>query len=169
VSAPVLHNEALAARTLLSALSSEQDAFAEEDAELVVASETNLVEAIEAALLANAQDAAHIQTLKSIILTMEGRMERKAARIERRKGAILAAMEIVGLQKLELATATVSVGKGQRKVIITDAELIPAEFMREKVERSPDKKAIAEALLGKTPVPGAELSNTMPTLTVRHK
>jgi hypothetical protein len=168
-SPPNLHNEALAARTLLSALSSEQDTFAEEDAELAVASETNLVEAIEAALLANAQDAAHIQTLKSIILTMEGRMERKAARIERRKGAVLAAMEIVGLPKLELATATVSVGKGRRKVIITDAELIPAEFMREKVTRSPDKDAIAEALLGKTQVPGAELSNTMPTLTVRHK
>jgi hypothetical protein len=169
VSAPVLHSEALAARTLLSALSSEQDAFAEEDAELVVASETNLVEAIEAALLANAQDAAHIQTLKSIILTMEGRMERKAARIERRKGAILAAMEIAGLPKLELATATISVGRGQRKVIITDAELIPAEFVRTTTTTAPDKKAIAAALLEKRQVQGAELSNTMPVLTVRSK
>lgn len=164
---PNLHNEALAARTLLAALATDEDQYAEEDAELVVASETNLLEAIEAALLANAQDAAHIQSLKGVVATLEARAERKAARIERRKGAVLAAMEIAGLPKVELASATVTVGKGQRKVIITDAELIPADFMRTTITSAPDKKAIAAALMEKRQIPGAELSNTMPTLTVR--
>jgi hypothetical protein len=164
-----LHDEALAARTLVAELRRVTDDLTDDDAELAVASETNLAEAIEAALLANAEDAAHVETLKQLAAQMEARMARKAARIERRKGAILAAMEIAGLPKLELATATVSVGKGRRKVIVTDAELIPAEFLREKVTNSPDKDAIQKALLEHRQVPGCELSNTMPTLTVRTK
>lgn len=163
---PNLHDEALAAQTLLRAMRSSDD-HDEDDEELAVSSETNLREAIELALLANAEDAAHVEGIKTILAAFEARSARKAARIERRKGAILAAMEIAGLQKLELAAATLSVGKGRRKVIITDEEQIPDEFMRERVTRSPDKEAIASALMAKRQVSGAELSNTMPSLTVR--
>ena len=163
---PSLHDEALAAQSLLRAMRSADD-HDEDDEQLLVESETNLREAIELALLANAEDAAHVVGLTEIIASFHARAARKTARIERRKGAILAAMEIVGLQRLELAAATLSVGKGRRKVIITDEELIPDEFMREWVSRSPDKEAIKDALMAKRPVPGAELSNTMPSLTVR--
>lgn len=163
---PNLHDEALAAQTLLRAMRS-SDAYDEADEDLVVEAETNLREAIEAVLLANAEDAGHVEGLKLIVAEFEARMARKAARIERRKGAILAAMEIAGLQKLELAAATVSVGKGKRKVIITDAEQIPDKFMRETISRAPDKKTIGDALAAKEQVPGAELSNQMPTLMVR--
>lgn len=166
---PSIHDEALAAQSLLRAMRSadDHDEDDEDDEQLLVESETNLREAIELALLANAEDAAHVVGLTEIIASFHARAARKTARIERRKGAILAAMEIVGLRKLELAAATLSVGKGRRKVIITDEELIPDEFMREWVSRSPDKEAIKDALMAKRPVPGAELSNTMPSLTVR--
>ena len=163
---PNLHDEALAAQTLLRAMRSSDD-HDEDDEQLLVEGETNLREAIELALLANAEDAAHVVGLTEIIAGFQARAARKTARIERRKGAILAAMEIVGRQKLELAAATLSVGKGQRKIIITDEELIPDEFMKKKETRSPDKDAIAAALMAKRPVRGAELSNTMPSLTVR--
>lgn len=164
-----LHDEALAARTLVAELRRVTDDLTDDDAELAVASETNLAEAIEAALLANAMDAEHVESIKALVATLEARAARKLARIERRKGAVMAAMEIAGLPKLELATATVSVGKGKRKVLITDQELIPGAFMRVKTAFEPDKTAILAALLDKQQVPGAELSNTMPTLTVRTK
>lgn len=161
-----LHDEALAAQTLLRAMRS-SDEHDEADEEILVEGETNLKEAIELALLANAEDAAHVEGIKSIVQAFEARAERKAARIERRKGAILAAMEIAGLKKLELAAATLSVGKGQRKVLVTDQELIPDKFMRVTTTLVPDKKAIGAAIAAKEQVPGAELSNTMPVLTVR--
>jgi hypothetical protein len=163
---PNLHDEALAAQTLLRAMRSSED-HDEGDEEIVVASETNLREAIELALLANAEDEAHVEGLAKIIEVFAARAGRKDARIDRRKGAILAAMEIAGLQKLDLAAGTVSVGKGQRKVIITDQELIPDIYIQERTMDVPNKKAIKEALVAKQPVPGAELSNAMPTLTVR--
>lgn len=164
-----LHDEALAARSLVAELARVTEDLTDDDAALAVASETNLAEAIEAALLANAEDAAHVETLKQLAAQMEARMARKAARIERRKGAILAAMEIAGLPKLELASATVTAGRGKRKVLITDLELIPDEFIREKVTRTPDKDAILKAILAQRQISGAELSNTAPVLTVRTK
>jgi hypothetical protein len=164
-----LHDEALAARSLVAELARVTEDLTDDDAALAVASETNLAEAIEAALLANAMDAAHCEALLGLVRTLEARHDRKRDRIERRKGAILAAMEIAGLPKLELASATVTVGRGKRKVLITDQELIPDEFMRERVTRTPDKDAIQKAILAQRQVSGAELSNTMPTLTVRTK
>jgi hypothetical protein len=163
-----LRDEAFAAQALLSALR-EESAWSEQDAEVAVESETNLLEALEAALLANAEDAAHVDAIGVVVANLKARASRKAARIERRKGAIMSALEIAGLQKIELATATLSVGKGHRKVIIIEEEAIPAEFMREKVTRYPDKEAIGKAIAEKRQVPGAELSNTMPSLTVRVK
>ena len=163
---PNLHDEALAAQSLLRAMRSSDD-HDEDDEQLLIESETSLREAIELALLANAEDAAHVVGLTEIIAGFQARAARKTARIERRKGAILAAMEIVGLQKLELAAATLSVGKGKAKVIVTDEELIPAEYMRETTTRAPDKKAILAELTAKREVRGTVLSNAMPSLTVR--
>ena len=75
-------------------------------------------------------------------------------------------MEIAGVQSLELATATVTVGKGQPKVIVTNEGAIPAEYMRQQAPK-PDLRAIGLALRDKIEVPGTFLSNMMPTLTVR--
>ena len=162
----LLHEEAMAARMLLSALREHAPGLSDEDAELAVSSETSLDEALEAAIQANAVDAAHVMAIKQVIADLEARAARKAARIERRKGAMLAAMEIAGLSKRELATATLSVGKGRRAVVITDSSLIPAEYIRETITRSPDKETIGVALANKRQVPGAELSNAMPTLRI---
>lgn len=56
---------------------------------------------------------------------------------------------------------------GKPGVVITDEAALPAEFVR--VERTPDKTAIANALRAAQDVPGAELGNAAPQLTIRTK
>jgi hypothetical protein len=161
-----LHNESMAARQLLAALA-EAGEDAEEVIDLAIASETNLKEAVEQAVLANAMDQAHCDAIAALQVTLAGRMARKSQRIERRKGAIMAAMELAGVQKLELASATVSVGKGKPAVIITNEAALPPGYVRTKTTVTPDKVAILKALQQLEDVPGAVLSNAIPILTVR--
>jgi hypothetical protein len=168
MSAPDLRQEALAARMLLEAMRRQDGDLSDEDADCAVSSETSLDEALDATLLANALDAAHVEALKATIATLDARMHRKQARITARKGAILGAMEFAGLQRKELATATLSVNKGRPVVLITDEDALPVEFWRERATIVPDKAAIAVALeIG--PVAGATMSNAMPVLRITSK
>ena len=161
-----LRIQALAARQLVAELQAADEALSDEDAECAISSETTLPEAIEATLLANAEDEAHAEALKALVARLSERAARKLERVQRRRFAILAALEMAGLRKLELAAATVSVGKGSPRVLVTDQAALPEKFLRQKVELKPDLKLLAEALKD-GPVEGAVLSNAIPTLTVR--
>jgi hypothetical protein len=52
-------------------------------------------------------------------------------------------------------------------VVITDPEAIPGAFMR--VRREPDKTAIGAAIASGADIPGAEMRNGLPALTIRTK
>ena len=164
-----LRDEAFAAQALVRALREAMEDFADDDAESVAESETRLPETIEAALAANAEDAAHVDAIKRVVADLEARAARKTARIERRRGAILAAMEIAGVAKLELATATVSVSKGKPKVIITDGSAIEQKYFVPSVKVALSRELIRDDLLAGKEVIGAIMSNAAPTLIVRTK
>jgi hypothetical protein len=95
-------------------------------------------------------------------------LRKRAARLDRREDALRAlAMRIMaaaGLTKAELACATVSIRAGTPKVVATDEDAIPDHFWR--VKRELDKARLKEALKAGF-VPGAELSNAEPVLTMR--
>ncbi len=93
------------------------------------------------------------------------RARRFEARAGRYKGLMLAAMDAMGWKKREWAEATISVRSGQPNVIITDENLLPQEFTRTKIE--PDKESIRTALKTGETVPGAVLSNNLPSLQIR--
>lgn len=57
---------------------------------------------------------------------------------------------------VDLPDMRVSVGKSS-SVEVIDEGMIPAEYMREKVTRTPDKKKIADAIKGGDYVPGAAI------------
>lgn len=160
-----LNDEALAAGMLLRTMQ-ETEQLESDDIEIIIDSETNFTEALEAVIAANILDESHIHGLEGAIKDFRARADRKAARIERRRGAILAALEIVGLMKKELATATLSVAAGRPKVIVTDEAAIPDDFFRTRIIHEPDLNRIGDSLKAGEEVPGAILSNTSPTLRV---
>lgn len=95
------------------------------------------------------------------------RAERYARRDAALRRAVFAAMDAIGMRKMEQPDFSVGISAGTASVVITDETQLPEAFMR--VEKSPNKTAIGAALKGGASVPGAELSNGLPRLNVRTK
>lgn len=129
---------------------------------------------------------------------MAGAAEARAVEIEARRGryrkraetlrtAAYQVMEAIGRKREELPDMTVTLRAGSPSVFIIDEELIPPVYIREKVERSYDKKAMLPVLIARRdaeelamqtdgdvtdlppPIPGATLSNGPSTLQIRRK
>jgi hypothetical protein len=106
--------------------------------------------------------------------TAKARMDALAlrrARFQRQhdacRAAVYAIFDALGMTKWKHAEFTASVTPGRPGVVITDEAALPDAFVR--VERKPDKALIKSALDSNLPVPGATISNGLPTLTVRVK
>lgn len=93
----------------------------------------------------------------------------RRARFERRRDAYravaLKAMEQIHLRRLERPAWTASIANRPARVLITDESALDEIYIR--VEREPDKAAIAAGLKNGDTVRGAELSNGGVGLTVR--
>ena len=83
------------------------------------------------------------------------------------KDEALAAMDAAGQRAWKSPEFTVSLSPGRPGVVITDPEAIPGAFMR--VRREPDKIAIGAAIASGADIPGAEMRNGLPALTIRTK
>ena len=74
----------------------------------------------------------------------------ETARVLRRctwhESSLSAWIKAIGAKTVNLINGKVKVVKGRRKVEIVDEALVPAEYLREQVTRTPDKKAILAAL-----------------------
>lgn len=55
---------------------------------------------------------------------------------------VLTTMRANGVTRIKAPTVTISIAQCPERIEITDEQALPAEFWREKVERSPDKTAI---------------------------
>ena len=95
----------------------------------------------------------------------------RQARFERRRDNLramaFAAFEAIGMSKREAPDFTASIRAGTASVVITDEKLLPEALIR--VKREPDKTLIGAALKNGREVPGATLSNPMPTIAIRTK
>jgi hypothetical protein len=98
---------------------------------------------------------------------LQAREARFAKQAEAYRAAVYAIFDALGMSKWRHAEFTASVTPGRPGVVITDEAALPDAFVR--VERKPDKTAIKSALAAGEVIPGAELSNGLPTLTVRTK
>jgi hypothetical protein len=78
--------------------------------------------------------------------------------------AMLDALQLPG-NKVVDPEFTASITPSNKSVVITDEDKLPAIYV--KVETTPLKAEIAKALKAGAAVPGAELSNGIPTLTIR--
>jgi hypothetical protein len=152
-----LQRETEAARILRAQLA----ALVGDDEEAVrdtIEGETSLHELIGSVVEEIAADCASIEGIDAHMKTMRGRKERLEARVESRRSAILNAMAVGEIKKLELAIATLSRKPVPSKALVLDEALIPAQFWK-RADPTLDKRALLDALKGEQIVPGAALSN----------
>jgi Siphovirus Gp157 len=130
--------------------------------------ETGSIDEIMARLIAASLHAkAMAEAAHEMIDGLRQRQARYANRADQFRGTLMAIMEAMGEKKRETPMATLTMGAGRASVQITDETALPDEYIR--VTRSPDKAAITADLKQGVVIPGAELANSMPTLTIRSK
>jgi hypothetical protein len=99
----------------------------------------------------------------------EKRFKERRARMEHRVEKLrelgFKIMEAADIRKVELPEATLSIRNGVPNVIVTDEVLLPDQYV--KIERTPKKSEIKDALKAGKQVPGAELTNGAPSLSIR--
>jgi len=113
------------------------------------------------------EEQASVEGLKVYIGELTTRKQNAEARIDRMKSVVMEAMEIAGDKSVKLPEATLSVRKGQPKLVVTDEYRIPDTYY-ESVPKRLDAHIKSDLIEGVT-VPGAELSNSPPSLTIRRK
>lgn len=144
------------------------------DDELVadtIEGQTDLREAIEAALAEIDECEIHIIGLKAKEDEFHTRRGRLEERVERIRAMIEQAMLTSEQTSMRLSGATVSINKGRRGLIVNNEADIPTRFWVEQERPAPklDKKALTEALRNGESIPGANLDNGSYSLSVRRK
>ena len=113
------------------------------------------------------EDQANVEGLKGYMAELSARKQATETRIERMKDVVVEAMDIAGEKSVKLPEATLSVRKGQPKLVVTDEYRIPDTYY-ESVPKRLDAHIKSDLIEGVS-VPGAELSNSPPSLTIRRK
>jgi len=127
--------------------------------------ETDLHEVL-AAVVARMCDAdAFAAGINALVNDLKERRDRFNARYDAMRTLAFRLMDTAGVRKVELAQKTLFIRAGQPKVIITDEHALPPNCVR--IKREPDKVMIRELIDQGVPVPGAELSNSEPVLSIR--
>lgn len=142
---------------------------AEGDDELLTDSiegETSLFEVLDKLLLQITEDAALAKGADAAAAALSARAVRFEKRAEAARALIEQALFIADLAKLERPTATLSLVNRPAKVEVAEEADIPAEFWKVGDPKL-DKKAVLAALKEGRAVPGACLSNSPPSLTIR--
>ena len=130
--------------------------------------EENATDLLHATLRAAAQAGAMADAIKDMVDKLKSRQDRYKARAEALRDAAFAAMDVMELPRVELPDLTASIAKGTPQVVITDEAALPEYCLRIIPEqRAPDRVTIAANLKSGVHVPGAELSNSLPTLRIK--
>lgn len=148
-------------RTLVDILEVAQTGEEAQDAEVI----KDTLDAINDAIEEKADNIARIiNELTSVELAISAELERLSKRAgtikkqkESLKGYLMSAMQTAGKEKFKTNLYSFSIKNNAPSVQILDESLVPAEFIRTKVETAPDKKAISELLKQQIPVSGCAL------------
>lgn len=154
--------------TLAAYLAQQMRELFDADDELVsntIEGETQLNELIARAVMRTIELDEAQDGIKNMVAKLRERSQRFDKQKNGLRDALLYAMTISGVKKLALPVATVSVGNAPRRLTVTDAAAIPAEFWK---QPPPElmKRELAEALKDH-PVPGAALDNGGEQLLIR--
>lgn len=160
-----LYTQTEAARVLLSNM---RDVIGD-DEELALSTiegETGLLEAIDEAVNRLSEIKSLVSGTQSRIDELKTRADRYEAQAERIRTAIMNAMQMAGVKKLERSEATLSIRSVPPKAIVKAEADIPADYWKAQAPKL-DLKALTAALKDGASIPGAELSNGGETLSIR--
>jgi hypothetical protein len=124
-------------------------------------------EVITRLLRARGEARAYVEAIEARMDDLAQRANRYAKQADAYRAAVYAIFDALGMTKWKHAEFTAGISPGRPGVVITDPDALPDAVV--KVTRTPDRTAIKEALAHGEVVPGAELSNGLPTMTVRTK
>lgn len=111
---------------------------------------------LESCALAYKNLKAEADALEAEEKTFKARKEAAKKKAERLQGYILLNLNRSGKTALETNLCKVTT-RASSHVNVTDEDSLPEEFIRLKIERKPDLRAIAKAIKEERVVPGAEL------------
>ena len=129
---------------------------------------TDLHEMIAAVIRSALVDEALQIGLRSRLEDMKRRLARLEVRCLKKRELALEAMTEVGLKKLQQPDFTASARSGVPGLVVVSDEAIPADFWVPQPSKL-DRQALLGTLKRGQAVPGAELSNPKPCLSVRTK
>ena len=164
-----LQREVEAARVLLANYQDllGDDAMAQADA---VEGETNLHEALRAALVRVAEIDALCEGLVAMATRIDTRCHRLKEQGKTIRVAMCAAMEIAGLKRFETDIATLTRKPTAKSVVIVEEAEIPAQFWKAqepKLDKAELLRALKEADESGERIPGAVLSNGGETVQIK--
>jgi hypothetical protein len=127
---------------------------------------TDLNEVIAAVVRSALVDEALVAGLKGHIQALEGRLQRLTERAVGRRRIARDAMVEVDLKKIAAPDFTLSVRPGSPALVVVDEAIIPAAYFEPREPRLNRLGLLADLKVG-TPIPGVQLSNPEPVLSVR--
>jgi Siphovirus Gp157 len=133
--------------------------------QLSVESETDMVKFMRVVERQRQEIAGRVVGLEQTIDNLMARKERFQRNDAAMRSMMLGLLQNAQLRKMELPEATISVRHGMPRVVITDEADLPGEYWR--IKKEPDKIKIKQALESAASVPGASLSNSPDTITIR--
>jgi len=101
---------------------------------------------------------------KTIAASMRARQHRYDARSGWLRELLFDVMAALERRSFAAPLATVSIRAGKASVVITDEQALPDAYIRTK--REPDRDAILHGLIAGEVIPGAVLSNPMPSVAL---
>ena len=129
---------------------------------------TNLHEMIAAVIRSALVDESLHSGLRSRIDDMKERLSRLELRASKKRQIALEAMTEVGLSKLEQPDFTASARAGSPALVVIADETIPEAYWLPQPPKL-DRQAILGELKRGIEIPGAQMSNLKPVLSVRTK
>ena len=129
---------------------------------------TNLHEMIAAVIRSALVDEALCAGLRLRADEMKRRLSRLDERAAKKRALALEAMTEVGLSKLEQPDFTASARAGTPALVVISEQSIPSIYWLPQPPKL-DRQALLGVLKRGNPVPGTQLSNPDPVLTVRTK
>lgn len=132
----------------------------------MVEGQTDVMECAQAVLDIIDEDQILLDGIAAHLEAINARKDRIKHSLERRKALLQRMLDKLGVKSLKLPTATLTVRKGVPSVVITDENEIPKAFIV--LKPSIDKKKLKNVLQS-ADIPGATLSNSPDTLTIRRK
>jgi hypothetical protein len=127
---------------------------------------SDLDEVIAEVVRSRLDDLALVEALQRRRDEMQERLARLKDRAERKKAVIVEAMETAGLKKITREDFTLSLRPGTAGLQVVDETVIPEGYWRPQPAKL-DRLALVAALKQGDAVPGAALTNPMPTIALR--